>query len=140
MMRKCISVHTCVFIMKDKRSASLESSVFLLPLPLTSERVDADCSAPFIMETPAHSLTSSTCDRTGAPAWSIRQRLNPAFPLGNCTLIPDSLHQLQECTLERFLGKSKLSLKRCLTPAVRFLSPVMTLFFSSTAVPNHALL
>lgn len=86
------------------------------------------------------SYTSSTCDRTGAAARSIRQSLNPAFPLENCTLIPDSFHQLQDCTLEGFLGKSKLSLKACLTPAVRFLSPVIALSSSSTAIPNHALL
>lgn len=33
------------------------------------------------------------------PAWSIRQSLNPAFPMENGNLIPDSLHQLQDCTL-----------------------------------------
>lgn len=86
------------------------------------------------------SWNSSTCDRMGATARSIRQSLNPAFPLENCTLIPDSLHQLQDCTLEGFLGKSKLSLKVCLTPAVRFLCPVMTFSSSCTSIPNHALL
>lgn len=127
----------CVFITKDKRNASLESSAFLLPLPLTPKRIYADCSAAFFMATHSQ-LHFLYLWQNRSPGMEYQQSLNPAFPLENCTWIPDSLPQLQVCTLQGFPGKSKLSLKTCLTPAVRFLSPVMTL--SSCALLQYQIM
>lgn len=112
--------------------------MFLLPLPVTPKNLCWLFQRLFFRGTRSQ-LDFLYLWQNGSPCMEY-QSLNPAFPLENCILIPDSLHQLQDCTLGGFLGKSKLSLKMFLTPAVWFLSAVMTWYSSFTAIPNHALL
>lgn len=127
-------VHVCIYYEGQKKCFTGK-----LSLPLTPKMIYADCSAAFFMATHSQ-LHFLYLWQNRSPGMEYQQSLNPAFPLENCTWIPDSLPQLQVCTLQGFPGKSKLSLKTCLTPAVRFFSPVMTLSSCSTAIPNHALL